>query len=234
MEEKKKIIIREIEHWRRSRSLPEQYCDFLLNIYLEDGQEKPKATGLFGMDPGTIRNSNWKIWVLLFGSLAGLSFIALHFNAFELPMQIGVAFLILSGLYLWGGSKRTSEPVASQILLGMASLFLLFIGVYLLRLHGVDASVTIVSYVTLCGFLWMVTGLAARLALFQYCGWVGLVFCYGWSLHYQLDSLSWMTLELSWSAAFALIRLAFLDDSRENAASRPCFFSGKPDRLVYA
>lgn len=199
MDEKKKIIVREIEHWRRSKLLPEHYCDFLLNIYdVEQDQDKKERGSVFGVTPSKIRNSNWKIWVLGLLSIIALSFTALNFNAFELPMQIGISIIFLAGCYGWGGSKLEKEPMAAQILIGMASLFLLFIGVYLLRLHGVQASVPVVAYVALCSVVWILTGLLARLALFQLCGWVSLVFCYGWLLHYQLETLSWITLQLSW------------------------------------
>lgn len=199
MDDKKKIIIHEIEHWRRSKLLPEHYCDFLLNIYdLEHGQEKPEQGGVFGVTPSKIRNSNWKIWMLALLLIIVVSFTALNFNAFELPMQIAISIIFLAGFYGWGGSKLEKEPMSAQILIGMACLFLLFIGVYLLRLHGVQASVPVVGYVAFCSVIWIITGLLARLALFQLCGWVSLVFCYGWLLHYQLETLSWITLQFSW------------------------------------
>lgn len=198
-DKKKEIIVREIEHWRRSKLLPEHYCDFLLNIYdMQQGQDKKEQVGVFGVTPSKIQNSNWKIWVLGLLLIIALSFTVLNFNAFELPMQIGISIIFLAGCYGWGGSKLEKEPMAAQILIGMASLFLLFIGVYLLRLHSVQASVLVVSYVALCSAVWILTGLLARLALFQLCGWVSLVFCYGWLLHYQLETLSWNTLQLSW------------------------------------
>lgn len=200
MEEKKKIIIREIEHWRRSRLLPEQYCDFLLNIYLETDREKTDAdNGLFGLSLSKVRDSNWKIWISFIFAIALVSFTVLNFNAFGLPMQMASSVLFLTGCYVWGGLKRRKgEPLASQILLGMASLFLLFIGVYLMKLHGIEGAVSVVCYVVFCGMIWILTGLAARLALFQLCGWVSMVFCYGWLLHQQLETINLSTLELSW------------------------------------
>ncbi|ALS21323.1 MULTISPECIES: hypothetical protein [Paenibacillus] len=199
-DKKKEMIVREIEHWRRSKLLPEHYCDFLLNIYdmHQQDQDKKEQGGLFGVTPSKIRNSNWKIWMLGLLLIIALSFTALNFNAFELPMQIGISIIFLAGCYGWGSSKLEKEPMAAQLWIGMASLFLLFIGVYLLRLHGVQASVPVVAYVALCSVVWILTGLLARLALFQLCGWVSLVFCYGWLLHYQLETLSWITLQLSW------------------------------------
>ncbi|MCP3771994.1 hypothetical protein NLX71_01495 [Paenibacillus sp. MZ04-78.2] len=199
MDDKKKMIIREIEHWRRSKLLPERYCDFLLNIYLEDNQEKPGSSGgLFGITASKISDSNWKIWVLVLIVACAFSFTVLHFNAFQLPMQIGVSLLFLACCYGYGGYKRDKDPMGSQILIGMASLFLLFIGVYLMKLHGMQSSVFVVTYVFLCSLVWIVTGLLARHVPFHLGGWVSLVFCYGWLLHYQLASISWVTLELSW------------------------------------
>lgn len=196
-EEKKKILIREIDHWRKSRLLPEHYCDFLMNLYVDDESEKASSAFL-GMSPAKIRNSNWKNWALAFFVLGVISFTALNFSAFDLPMQIGVSFLFLAVCYTVGGRKRQKEPMASQIFLGIASLYVLFIGVYLLKLQGIDEAVPVVAYVVLCSLIWILTGLLAKLALFQLCGWVSLVFCYGWLLHHQLDTINWVTLELSW------------------------------------
>ncbi|CAG7620146.1 hypothetical protein ACFQI7_05895 [Paenibacillus allorhizosphaerae] len=198
MDDKKKTLIREIEHWRRSKLLPEQYCDFLLNLYLEDGREKPAQAAWFGLNTMNIRNSNWKNWLLIFGILSLLCIAALNFNAFDLPMQIGTSILFLACLYGWSGVKREKEPPAALVLLGMASLFLLFIGVYLMKMHGLEDSVPVVAYVVLVSVVWIMTGLVARFALFHLCGWVSLVFCYGWLLHHQLATIQWVTLELSW------------------------------------
>ena len=32
-ETRKKIIIQEIKYWKKSKLLPEKYCDFLLTLY---------------------------------------------------------------------------------------------------------------------------------------------------------------------------------------------------------
>lgn len=38
MNQKTKLIVNEIKHWRKNKLLPEQYCDFLLALYLQ-GEE---------------------------------------------------------------------------------------------------------------------------------------------------------------------------------------------------
>jgi hypothetical protein len=199
MDEKRRILILEIEHWRKSKLLPEHYCDFLLNIYLEDSSEKPQSgSGFLGVTPAAIRNSNWKIWILIFIVTALISYSALNFTAFELPMQMGLSAFFLFCCYTVGSLQRSKEPLRAQILFGVASLFLLFIGVILLKLHGKEAHVLVVGYVAVCSLIWLLTGLLSRFMLFQLCGWVVLVFCYGWLLHSQLDLINWITLELSW------------------------------------
>jgi hypothetical protein len=217
---KRAILIREIEQWRKSKLLPEHYCDFLLNLYLVD-----EPTGMRKASPGfmkssstAIKNSNWKIWFLFFGVIAVISFTVLNFNAFELPMQIGISMLLLFLCYALGSVYNSKEPIRAQILFGMASLFLLFIGVYLLRLNGIHASVLVVGYVVLCSLIWLLTGLLAGLMLFQLCGWVVLVFSYGWLLHHQLDSINWLTLELSWvplSVVFGWLGWMILGKSKQ-------------------
>jgi hypothetical protein len=199
MDEKRRILIMEIEHWRKSKLLPEHYCDFLLNIYLEDSSDKPKSSsGFLGVTPTAIKDSNWKIWILIFVVIALISYAALNFTAFELPMQMGLSMLLLFCCYTVGSLQRSKEPLRAQVLFGVASLFLLFIGVFMLKLHGIQKPVLVVGYVAVCSIVWLLTGLLSRFMLFQLCGWVVLIFCYGWLLHYQLDLASWITLELSW------------------------------------
>lgn len=199
MDEKRRTLILEIERWRKSKLLPEHYCDFLLNLYLEDASERPQSsTGFLGVSPSAIKNSNWKIWILIFVIIAFLSYSALNFTAFELPMQMGLSMFLLFCCYTVGSLQRSEEPLRAQILFGVASLFLLFIGVFLLKLHGYQAPVVVVGYVAVCSLIWLLTGLLSRFILYQLCGWVALVFCYGWLLHHELDLASWVTLELSW------------------------------------
>ncbi|OXM86094.1 hypothetical protein [Paenibacillus rigui] len=224
---KRAILIKEIEQWRKSRLLPEHYCDFLLNLYVEQGAAKSAGSAKKGNQSSAfmkasataIRNSNWKIWLLIIGLVAAFALTALNFNAFELPMQIGVSVLFLFLCYTTGTVQNTKEPVRAQVLFGVASLFLLFIGVYLFRLHGIhDKPVLVVGYVVLCSLIWILTGLLAGRMLFQLCGWVVLVFCYGWLLHYQLDSINWLTLELSWvplSIAFVWLGWMILGKSKQ-------------------
>ncbi|MFD1904811.1 hypothetical protein ACFSQ7_13340 [Paenibacillus rhizoplanae] len=59
--EKRDTILREIQYWRRSKLLPEQYCDFLTNLYDDQAEvEDSNPVSLRNLQQGSI-----KIW--LFG-----------------------------------------------------------------------------------------------------------------------------------------------------------------------
>ncbi|ARK29345.1 hypothetical protein [Halalkalibacter krulwichiae] len=43
---RKEIIIREIQYWKKSKLLPDHYCDFLLTLYSEGEQYKMSQINL--------------------------------------------------------------------------------------------------------------------------------------------------------------------------------------------
>jgi hypothetical protein len=196
-EVKRKLIIREIDHWRRSKLLPEHYCDFLTNLYMED--ESDRQTGVFGLSSGNISNSGWKTWLALFASFAAISYSALNFNSFPLAAQIGLSFIVLLVCYLFGYSQLEKQKLLSYVLFGIASLFLLGVGLHLLRLYHLDDNPFIILvFVVFCSLAWLFTGVASRITLFHLCGWCGLVLCYGWILTKYTDLTSWMEMEMGW------------------------------------
>ncbi|MCD1261560.1 hypothetical protein B5M42_022415 [Paenibacillus athensensis] len=216
--EKRKTIVREIEHWRRSKLLPGQYCDFLLNLYLEDGAPKPKS--LMGVSATAVTESNWKIWMVSIAVVAALALSALNFNSFALPMQIGVSALFAVLCYTFAYRKRSSSPLMTYMLCGLASVFVLFIGVYILHVQGVTAPAAFVGYVAFCSLLWLITGLAGRMAIFQFSGWGGLLCVYGWLLLRRLEEPGWLPLEISWiPVSIVFIWLAWLVHHRNKQAA---------------
>jgi hypothetical protein len=205
--EKRKLIINEIGNWRRSKLLPEQYCDFLLNLYMENPSDK--RNGLFGLSPGAVSNSSWKIWLLVMACFGFISLSVLNFNSFPFPMQIGVSFVFLFACYFFGALQRGKAPALAYLLFGTASLALLWIGLHLIKLYHLDRlSWVIVAYLFLVSLIWLFTGIAARMGIFHFCGWVGIVLSYGWILGSYADLANWSEVQLSWlpfSVLFAWI-----------------------------
>lgn len=193
--EKRKIIIKEIEQWKRSKVLPEHYCDFLLNLYQDDEVEN---TSWNSVSKTSIRNSHWKIWLLLGMILTAVSVIVFNFNLFPFPMQIGISSLFILLCYLMGFLKLHKNKNVSYLFLGSASIFLLFIGPYLLKLHGFADTFWILGYLVLCSIIWIVIGIILKLGLFQLCGWSGLILFYGWILHSRVDDIHWFQIQTFW------------------------------------
>jgi hypothetical protein len=193
--EKRKIIVYEIEHWRNSKLLPEHYCDFLLNLHLEDPSERPKKWGSFSSN--SIRNSNWKPWLAIVGGIGVITFIALNFNSFQIPMQISISALIILLCYLVGGISRQKNSTISYTGFGIGSILLLNAGLYLLQKNDADMF-AIAGYAALCSIIWMVTGITARMPAFHFGGWIILILIYGWFLQHSIISFDWLGLQMSW------------------------------------
>ncbi|NEW05219.1 hypothetical protein GK047_04185 [Paenibacillus sp. SYP-B3998] len=207
--EKRKIIVKEIEHWRRSRLLPEHYCDFLMNLYLDEGIEKQQS--LMGVSASALANSNWKIWMVVIAVIAAAALSVLNFNSFGMPMQIGISTLFVVICYVFGYRQKSKSPLASYLLYGLASISLLFIGLYLLDMYEISSASAFVGYVAFCSVVWLINGLAGRMGIFQFCGWIGLIGTYGWLLLRKLDNPGWFALEISWiPVSIVLIWIAWL------------------------
>jgi hypothetical protein len=224
-DEKRKIIVKEIEHWRKSRLLPEQYCDFLMNLYLEDGKDKPKS--LMGVSADSVANSNWKLWLLVLAITGIISFSALNFNSFGIAMQIGISALLVVVCYVLGFRKRNDAPLVTNLLYGIASIFLLFIGLYIMRLHEINSADSYVGYIAFCSLIWLLSGIGARLKALQFSGWIVLLSTYGWLLVQKLRSPIWWPLELSWlPVSVFFIWMAWLVHHKSKEVSGSLFFVG--------
>jgi hypothetical protein len=224
-DDKRKIILKEIEHWRRSRLLPEQYCDFLLNLYLEDGKDKPKS--FMGVSADSVVNSNWRIWLIVLAIAGLISFSALNFNSFGMAMQIGLSAIFVLLCYGFGFRKRNDAPLIANVLYGIASVFLLFIGLYIMDIHNIQSSYAHVGYITFCSVIWLLSGIAGRAKVLQFSGWVVLLSTYGWLLAQNLQAPIWWPLELSWfPVSVFFIWMAWLVHHKSKEVSGSLFVVG--------
>lgn len=194
-QEKRKLIISEIEHWRKSRLLPEQYCDFLLNIYLEDYHERSKS--VLGLPSAAIQNSSARQWLTIFSIIGFISFIALHFTSFSFQMQTGISVLAVVLLYWIGTAQREKRPVISYCCFGIGSVLMLVAGLYLLDSNGWSGLAAVV-FMGLCSFTWIFIGIMQRMGVFHFCGWIVLFLIYAWILRQNIDTFDWAGLQLSW------------------------------------
>ncbi|WP_052487062.1 hypothetical protein [Gordoniibacillus kamchatkensis] len=197
-QEKKAIVVKEIEHWRRSRLLPEHYCDFLLNLYTEQAGPKHGGGSWLGMSSSAIVGSSWRKWLLAAAVVCFVLWIGLNFTSFAISLQIGIGLLTLLSCFTFAYRCRNASPIVPNALVGAGSLFLLLVGVYLMKLNDVADQDVYAAYVAATCAVWLLTGLVVRMPIFHFSGWMGLVGSYGWLLYREFGELTWLPLQISW------------------------------------
>lgn len=201
-QEKRRTIVREIEYWQRSKLLPDQYCDFLLNLYRD-----PDAAGtaLQQERRRAIVESNPLLWLLLIGSIGLLCYIVLHFSLFPPLLQIGVFLAVVVLAHGVSAYYRSRKPLLSYAAFGLGSAVLLFGGSLLLSAgdSGGDWG-SAAFYIGCCSIIWISFGIALRVPWIHLCGWIVLSLVYTVAVNRIVAPEQWLTLELSYVPLAAL------------------------------
>ncbi|OQP05829.1 hypothetical protein B1690_12065 [Geobacillus sp. 46C-IIa] len=108
---RRETIIREIEYWKRSRLLPEQYCDFLLALYTE-GDGRPRSRPRPGLLAGGL--------CLLLPATA----LAIYFTELSFVLQTLLLSLFLAACLLLVWRWREERQLLHFPLIGSAWLLL--------------------------------------------------------------------------------------------------------------
>ncbi|WP_199618787.1 hypothetical protein [Paenibacillus alkalitolerans] len=194
--EKRTIIVTEIEHWRRSKLLPEQYCDFLLNLYAESADIDVKPDRHCGKQ--AVLESNALQWVSLFGIVACICYVALHFSSFRPQLQIGLFVFGCVAPYVSAALIRRRKPLAANVSSGLGTALMLIAGPLLLRQMGWQEWVQTALYFSVCSLIWLGAGVGFRMSWLHFCGWLGLIVSYALVLNRLSVPGDWVTLELCW------------------------------------
>jgi len=226
-DEKRRIIIAEIKYWRQHKLLAEQYCDFLLNLYrTEEANGKQESTGRGGSFASGLKNSNWQAWLAGVASIGLIVFGLLNFAKLGTPLQIGVSLLFVVCCYGIGLLRRDRAPLVAFGVSGVASLALLLAGMYILREAGMGEPSFIIGYIGISGLIWLFAGIAGRMSVLQFCGWIAMLFAYGWMMQGAL-TLNWGMLELCWlPLSFLFIWIGWLLHHRSKRNARVLMIVG--------
>jgi len=195
-EEKRKLIVNEIEVWRRNKLLPEQYCDFLQNLYLEDLERRPKNSVEAAVR--VIGQASVFHWILAFGIFVIICMTVLHFNAFPLSLQIIIAGLVTAGFVALGGHWREARPTSALMALGGGVAFLFVTGNVILILHGWTEGAGPIVLLSVLSVLSIASGLIIRFALIHWFGWLAFVALYAKLLFAHLPDAAWAEIQLFW------------------------------------
>ncbi|SFI61173.1 hypothetical protein SAMN02799624_01631 [Paenibacillus sp. UNC496MF] len=196
-QERRKTIVKEIEHWQRTKLLPEQYCDFLLNLYLEEGESR-KPASFAGRAAVVVKEASAKQWLLTFGIFSLICFIVLYFNVFHPVLQIAVSVTGVYTLLILGQKYRIRSESAGLGLIGAGMLLMLGAGLYMLQLHELQAWGWKAGLLSACALAWVAFGIGARIPLLHLCGWLASFLVYAWLLANKTNAPAWYEIQLYW------------------------------------
>ncbi|MBD2844436.1 hypothetical protein IDH44_04480 [Paenibacillus sp. IB182496] len=196
--ERRKVIVNEIEHWQRSKLLPDQYCDFLLNLYVDDPS---KAGGWLGKTTDALQRSSGKAWLLGFGVTSLILLILLYFNDLHPILQIFIVLTSTLLLFVYGVRIRSRSEATGLSLIGASMLILLIGGLHLLRAAGYESWSAAAGWLAFCALLWIGLGCMLRIPLLHLCGWLGAILVYAAMLAAGTESPAWYDVQLFWLPA---------------------------------
>ncbi|MEK0313026.1 hypothetical protein [Cohnella sp. 56] len=201
-EDKRKWVVREIESWRRAKMLPEHYCDFLQNLYLDDLTVRPKSAA--GERLQKIGQASGKQWLYVLVIFSLICLVALHFSAFPPALQIAISVIGTGVLVALGSRFRDSLPARGLTLLSAGMLLLPASGAAILHIQGWTEGPGLFILLVASALIWIVCGIAERFAVLHWLGWMGIVALYAAVLSRQAPHPSWLEVQVFWVPAALL------------------------------
>lgn len=161
--ERKEIIMNEIKHWKKSKLLPEHYCDFLLTLYSEGDEqfepEQEKAVAKF------------KLLSVVFVQICLLlSVVVIYFTDFFVVMQIGICVLFI-GITIFAAYKMASYSVLlSHFYYLVAAIILFLLMVYCTSIMFVNNQIAMGAVIFFTCIVWLTIGLKWKMSYFTIAG----------------------------------------------------------------
>ena len=221
-QEKKAVILDEIDHWRKSRLLPKQYCDFLENLYADEHIHSRRGKSIIQK----MQHGSRSIWFLVFGIISSICFIGLYFSAFPKSMQIGIAAISATGCYAAAAyfRKKGLMPWA-HMCASAGSVILLAAGSVIIHLQEADVQIWVPVLIGVCSLSWCLVGYWLNMSLLHYCGLLGGAVLYAKLAAYNRPDLALLQTELLWIPLSVLfIWLSWLVHHRMKSLA-PVYFS---------
>ncbi|SDI94883.1 hypothetical protein [Salimicrobium halophilum] len=152
-QDRKQIIVKEINYWKKSKLLPEKYCDFLLALYTE-GEEKNSTFSVFKGRAGILA-----YYVLNFLMLP-LSFVVIYFTENDIILQTVLlsVFVLLSCLQFWWIYKQDGWI---HIPLSVSLLLILLLSMTVGSYYFANLYVFMISFVN--ALAWYMIGLRLKI-----------------------------------------------------------------------
>jgi hypothetical protein len=169
-EKRREIIIKEIEYWKRSRLLPEQYCDYLLALYTEGTAYQDQHRSSKNNRSHLFRLSVISVICLLIP----ITVLVIYFTELSFVLQTVIFFIFLTicfgGMFLFARERKLIHIplISGALILFLASVQLSDFYFY----NEKEMS----GFVIFCNcLLWMFIGIRLKFFYFAISGAVGLI-----------------------------------------------------------
>lgn len=177
--QRKETILKEILFWKKNKLLPEQYCDFLTQLYTE---------GRNLTDEGEVALANQSLLkspkipmrkIVLFACIAIvlLVFVAALFilgsKLVYIPIVLGVIIFTVTMYYIF--KTAHNKTLTTTFALATAALLLFAVSVRLTGILFVNSNAAILSVVIVNCVIWLVAGRYLKLIYFTISGILGIV-----------------------------------------------------------
>lgn len=175
-ETKKQVIINEIEWWKESHLLPEQYCDYLLALYTEGNADRQ---GTISSKPPKKRFQGWLFSIILL--FLPVMLLVIYFTELSFVLQMLLYSLFI--LVCLGAALFYIEKIFFvHGLLSMAALCLLLLSYEAVSFYFPQNFLILMILLVLHCVLWIITGFRLKIIYFKMAGVIGLVLIVAFNL----------------------------------------------------
>lgn len=216
----------EIQNWRKSRILPETYCDFLLTLYGLEADNPAQAQSSHSQQHWTdkVLSLTMRQSLTVFISIAFICIVGIYFTVFPLPLQILTVGSLFFLLGIRAVKVKEGHAAERSFLMG-AGLTVLSIGGYwiLTQLEGITAEewhYYRIGFLLLAAALWCLCGNMIRSAWIQWIGVMHGAVVYALMIMKTLPEMNSLLLQWLWiPESFLLVWLAWMVHKQKRGLS---------------
>ena len=181
--QRKRMIISEIQYWKKNRLLPEHYCDFLITLYaqgeVQDSTQGKIEKGVLEKEKASITNKMLVLALLAIG-LSTMLFLVRDHPIVVISIASGFVAILLGKMMFSKTFRSALIPftyiIAAFMILGIT------LKVYFTFFDG--DTMMLLGLLMLNSILWLLAGRLLKLLYFTISGSAGLLLVIGFLLIY--------------------------------------------------
>ena len=172
--QRKQIILNEITFWKKSKLLPEQYCDFLMTLYTEGNHEDDKQIGKAKHSvKGQEQRKNK--WMFIVFPLLAIALFTLLFTLDASWLTVIPAAILAIGTFIAAFYFAKKNGLLTSILYISGALVLFGLSVKLCLTFLPGNNVALYSVLIGNSLFWLLSGVTLKLIYFTISGALGIM-----------------------------------------------------------